>query len=83
MPKMPKNGSQVQLTLLHEHSVFLGLDRTSQGTEVLPCGQGFSGAAQLIPRTMRPRTENDISLGLEKHMVSQKRLNWNFVLSFY
>ena len=29
------------------------------------------------------RTENDISLGLEKHMVSQKRLNWNFVLSFY
>ena len=45
----------VQLTLLHEHSVFWGLERTNQGTEVLPCGQGFSRAAQLIPRARRPQ----------------------------
>ena len=129
----------VQLTLLHEHSVFWGwkgptrgqkcchVVRGSQGLPSWFQGPGGPSSAAMWSWVLRgypgdskgheaqnciqpPRaqgeglepllaaqetvseaqslrpvrgSENDISLGLEKHMVSQKRLNQNFILSFY
>ena len=43
MPKNAKNGSQVQLTLLHEHSVFWGLERTNQGEKCCHVVRGPQG----------------------------------------